>query len=249
MILHHVAQSAGVFIISRPALDPDRFGDRDLDMIDVSGIPQGLEQRIGKSQRHQILHCLLAKIMIDAENALFWKDRANRIIDERRRTAVFADRFFDDDAGRGRNERMRGKFLGDHTKMIGSRRKVERAHALRIFLKLMLQTIPAQIAVDVEHDIMDHLEKALDRFVGRCAASELLESLGYGSSVGGGIEVVARHPDDLGWLRKLSVKKTMIKGREKLAVGEVTGATEDHQIKGSDLNDARNHHIPLRFCL
>src|SRR5450631_3614870 len=138
MILHHVAQGTGVFIISRPALDPNRFGDGDLDMIDVRGIPQWFEERIGEAQRHQILHRLLAEIMIDAENALLSEDRANCIVDERCRTAVLADR----------------------TEMIGSRREVERTHALRIFLELVLETIPAQVAVDVEHDIMYHFEEA-----------------------------------------------------------------------------------------
>ena len=60
---------------------PDKFSNGNLHMVDMGGIPKRFIQRIGKTQRHQVLHSLLAKIMIDAENLLFVKNVADRIIE------------------------------------------------------------------------------------------------------------------------------------------------------------------------
>ena len=50
MVLHHVAQGARGLVIGAAAFDADGFGDGDLDMVDMGGVPQGLEQRIGEAQ-------------------------------------------------------------------------------------------------------------------------------------------------------------------------------------------------------
>src|SRR6516165_11758686 len=80
MILHHVAQRAGRLVIGPAALDANRLGNRDLDMVNMGRIPQRFEQGIGEAQGYQILHRLLAEIMVDAENLVLRKYRADRII-------------------------------------------------------------------------------------------------------------------------------------------------------------------------
>ena len=77
MVLHHVLQRADPVIIGDAALQPDRFGDGDLDMVDRLCIPQRLEQHIGKAQREQVLDGFLAKIMVDAEHMVLGKGIAD----------------------------------------------------------------------------------------------------------------------------------------------------------------------------
>ena len=147
--------------------------------------------------------------MIDAENPLFRKYRANRIVDERGGGAVLADRLLDDDArGRG-DERMRGESLGDRPEMIRVCREVERAHARGIVIELIAEEIPPRLRVNVETDIVDQFEEALDRFVARGGGGELLQRIGNRDPVGGVIQGPPRHANDPGRLRELLVEKTV----------------------------------------
>ena len=68
MVLHHVAQRAGLVVELRAALDADVLGDGDLHVLDAAAPPQRLEQRIAEAQRQQVLHRLLAEIVIDAKD-------------------------------------------------------------------------------------------------------------------------------------------------------------------------------------
>ena len=77
MVLHHVAQRAGIVVEPLAALEADGLGDRDLDVVDIRRVPQRLEQHVGEAQRQQVLHRLLAEIMVDPEDALLGK-RARR---------------------------------------------------------------------------------------------------------------------------------------------------------------------------
>ncbi len=74
MVLHHVAQRAGVVVIVAAALQPDRLGDGDLHVIDDIAVPQPLEDRVGEAQRQQVLHRLLAEVVVDAEGLRLGED-------------------------------------------------------------------------------------------------------------------------------------------------------------------------------
>jgi glucose-6-phosphate 1-dehydrogenase len=51
MILHHVAQRAGVVVVTAAMFDADLLGDRDRDVIDETLVPNRLEQRIREPKR------------------------------------------------------------------------------------------------------------------------------------------------------------------------------------------------------
>src|SRR6202042_1287839 len=77
-----------------------RLGHGDLHMIDVTGVPQWLEQRIAEAQSQQVLHRLLAKVVIDTEGLRFLEPAADRVVDLVRAGQVAADRLFHDDPRR-----------------------------------------------------------------------------------------------------------------------------------------------------
>ncbi len=49
MIRHHVAQRPGRLIIGAPTFHPDGFGGGDLDVIDVTAVPDGYEDAVGET--------------------------------------------------------------------------------------------------------------------------------------------------------------------------------------------------------
>jgi hypothetical protein len=68
MVLDDVTDDAGLLVESRPVLDADRLADRDLDMVDVGVVPDGLEDRVGEAEREDVLDGLLAQVVVDAED-------------------------------------------------------------------------------------------------------------------------------------------------------------------------------------
>ena len=70
MVGHHVAQRAGGVVGLAALLDADRLGDGDLHVVDVVAVPQRLEEAVGEAEDQDVLHRLLAEIVIDAEDLL-----------------------------------------------------------------------------------------------------------------------------------------------------------------------------------
>src|SRR5438445_13209758 len=70
MVGNHVAQGASVVEVSATSFHPHGFSIRDLDMIDVTAIPKRLEDRVVEPEHHNVLHCLLPEIMINAVNLI-----------------------------------------------------------------------------------------------------------------------------------------------------------------------------------
>ena len=67
MVLHHVAQGAGMFVErAAAAFHADRFRGRDLHVIDILAIEQRLEDGVAEAKRQQVLHRVLAQIVVDA---------------------------------------------------------------------------------------------------------------------------------------------------------------------------------------
>ena len=81
VVLHHVLQCANAVIIGHAAFEPDRLGHRDLHAAHERRAPQRLEDRIAEAQRHQVLHRLLAEIMVDAERSLLREGGGDGIVD------------------------------------------------------------------------------------------------------------------------------------------------------------------------
>ena len=78
-------------------LDADGFRRGDLDMVDLLAIPQRLEQAVGETQRHDVLHRFLAEEMIDPVNLMLLQCLQDLGIEGLGRSEVVAERLFDDD--------------------------------------------------------------------------------------------------------------------------------------------------------
>src|SRR3989442_1629605 len=70
VVLHHIANGAGLFVEPPPSLETEPFRHRDLHALDVMAVPHRLEERVREPEQQEILYRLLAEIMVDAEDAL-----------------------------------------------------------------------------------------------------------------------------------------------------------------------------------
>ena len=85
MVLHHVAQCAGLFVVAASMLDSDFLRHRNSDMVHVAAIPERLEQQVGETKGQNVLHGLLAQVVINAEYLRFAKAARQRAIQPLRR--------------------------------------------------------------------------------------------------------------------------------------------------------------------
>src|SRR5260370_16120105 len=76
----NVAERARRFIKTAAALDTERFRRCDLDVIDVIAVPKRLEDAVAKAQHEQILHGVLAEVMIDAVDLLFVENVEDNLV-------------------------------------------------------------------------------------------------------------------------------------------------------------------------
>ncbi len=68
VVLDHVAQCAGTFVVCGAALDTDGLRRRDLHVIDVPPVPDRLEHAVRETEDHQVLDGLLPEIVVDPEH-------------------------------------------------------------------------------------------------------------------------------------------------------------------------------------
>ena len=100
MVLDHVTQRARALVIACALLQPDRLGDRDLDVVDPLRVPYGLEERVAEAQREDVLDGFLAEVMIDPVGPVFREGLRHRVVDLATGVEVVAERLLQPDADR-----------------------------------------------------------------------------------------------------------------------------------------------------
>ena len=68
VVLDDIAQGPGLIVVTRPCLDTQGFGHRDLHGGHPVPVPEGFEGRVGEAEDEKVLDRLLAQIMVDPEN-------------------------------------------------------------------------------------------------------------------------------------------------------------------------------------
>jgi hypothetical protein len=97
MVGHHVAQGARGVVILAPLLHPHGFGHRDFHVINVAAIPDGFKNPVGEAQNQDVLHGLLAQVVVDAVNLSFIQNLSDLLIEGARRGKVMSKGLLDDD--------------------------------------------------------------------------------------------------------------------------------------------------------
>ena len=79
--------------------DPVCFGHGDLHVVDIAAVPDRLEERIAKPEGQDVLHGLLAQVMVYAVDLGFEEILAQEPVEFSRRLEIMAEGFFDHDPG------------------------------------------------------------------------------------------------------------------------------------------------------
>ena len=98
VVLEDVADRAGLLVEAGAALDPDRLGDRDLDVVDELAVPDRLEDAVREAQRQHVLDRLLAEVVVDPEDLALVEVLVQLGVQRLRRLEVVAERLLDDQA-------------------------------------------------------------------------------------------------------------------------------------------------------
>ena len=130
VVLHHVAQRAGVVVVVAAAADADGLGDGDLDVVDPARVPQRLEEGVGEAGDEEVLDALLAEVVVDPEDLRLVEDPADGVVDGAGGGEVVADRLLDDDAGVLVDDADLVEALADRAEQLRGDREVEDPHGL-----------------------------------------------------------------------------------------------------------------------
>lgn len=95
MILHHISDDAEFVEVAASPMGAEWFLESDLHRGYIVPVPCRIEYSVSESQGHQILHHLLAEIVIYTINLLLAKERRQMIRELLRRGGVATERFLD----------------------------------------------------------------------------------------------------------------------------------------------------------
>ena len=95
VVLDDVPGDADPVEVAGPAADADVLGHGDLHVVDVVVVPHRLEQLIGEAQRHQVLHRLLAQVVVDPEHRRGRENAGDDLVQLPRAGQVVAERLLD----------------------------------------------------------------------------------------------------------------------------------------------------------
>ena len=97
MVLEHVPDGAGLLVERTTVLDADRFGHRDLHVVDVAPVPQRLEDAVPEAEDQQVPDRFLPEVVVDAVDLRLAEDLADLAVQPLRRLEVVTERLLDDD--------------------------------------------------------------------------------------------------------------------------------------------------------
>ena len=241
MVLHHVAQRAGLLVVAGARADAFLFGHRDLDVVDVLLVEQRLEDAVGEPQDQDVLDGLLAEVVIDAVDLALVEDLAIASLIAcalaRSWPIGFSTIRRANGAGPtgGAHEPGAGELL--HGRDEHRRRHGEVVDAVARQAALVLDGVePCAERGERTGSSIDALTKNKDRpaNAGQAASStgrrenSAMPSFAksrYASSVIGR----PADADDRRARRQQTVEMQVVERRQQLAMREVAGAAEDHE--------------------
>ena len=176
VVLHHVAQGAGLLVEGAAAFDTEGFSHGDLYVVNVVALPDRLEDAVGEAEDEQILNGLFAEIVIDAKDLALAKDSVDLVVEFAGGVEVVAERFFDDDGDAallGPRHAVRAKILNDAGEKLGRSCEVEKTVGTDGFLfgnavELGVERGVVDGIVEVEREIADVVDKGRRAWDRRC---------------------------------------------------------------------------------
>ena len=240
MVLDHVAQRAGVVVVGGATADAEVLCDGDLDVVDRGAVPQRLEDPVREAEHEQVLHRLLAEVVVDAEHLSLVERRRDAGVQLARGREIVPEGLLDQQPGRRVCPAAEAD-LRELRRDLGEVRRRDREveEPLRRAAVVAVARVEPVGEVAVEplaaeragHDADARLERLPQRRV-ELVAGVALDRLACAGAEGGVVVPPARDAEDAEALRQPPVGEQVVDGRQQLARGEVAGRAEQHQRRG-----------------
>ena len=244
MVLDHVAQRARLLVVGAARLHADRLADGDLHVVDVVPVPERLEDAVGPAEHQDVLHRLLAEVVIDAVDLILREHRAHRVVQRAGRREIAPERLLDDDAHPAAGAVGRPVEPGfaepEHDRRVerGRGGAVEEPVAADRPLLLDLAQEIAEPGVEVGvGGIAGVVEEGLGEPLphargGRLDAGELRDRLAHARAELLVAHLRPAHADDGEGLGQHAALEHRPERGDELALGEIAGGAEDDEDAG-----------------
>lgn len=161
---------AAPVVVAGAAAGADVLGHGDLDVVHVVRVPERFEQLVGKAQRQDVLHRLLAEVVVDPEDRVRRKDRLHNVVELAGGLEVVPERLFDHDpaplVALGLGQPVLGELAADELEGLRRDGKVEgvvapRAALLVQFVDRLAEPLEGVVVVELALDKTDALGELL----------------------------------------------------------------------------------------
>ena len=238
MVLEHVAQQAGLVVVAGPVLHPEGFGDGELDVVDVMAVPDRLEDQVREAEHHDVLHRVLAQIVVDPVDLVLFEIAVQLDIQFFGGGGVAAERLFQHHVP-PRTAVLRFGELAGRVKLFDDGGIERRGHRqidgavggkFAAFFQLVEPLSEGVVVfgpVVVESMVVDAPQEFVQLRIGAAGefgADVVAEAV---VAVGG-----AGAADDPGLLMEQPAPEQVVQRRIEFAPGEVAGSAEDDQSSG-----------------
>ena len=237
VVLYDVAERPGLFVICAAALDADLLGHRDLHVIDVLLVPDRLEDAVGEPQHEQVLHRLLAEVVVDAEDLVLGEATGEFRVERLCGFEVCAERLLDDDPRPRRailalpGQARESKLIDDGRDHVWRDGQVEEAAGDFVAGGELLAEAPISVGVVIVRLYVADSGRELRPgcVVERAAPSKRLDPFGeFGPETFIGL-LAPCEPDHGKVVRQEPLAEQTIHGGDELAAREVAGRAEDRE--------------------
>src|SRR6266851_227221 len=98
MVLHHVANGAGLVVKTSSALYAEVLSHGDFHTLDVVTVPEGFDKSVGETEGQQVVYRPFAKIVVNAKDIGFIERPKQNLVQLLRRREIVPEGFLNDDA-------------------------------------------------------------------------------------------------------------------------------------------------------
>ncbi len=238
MVLDDVARGADAVVVARAASDADVLGHRDLHVVDVVRVPDGLEHLVREAQGEEVLDRLLAEVVVDAEDRVGREDLRHDGVELARAREVVAEGLLDDHAAPRLLRRAGQPRLGELAAHDGERarrdRQVERVVAARAALGVerldrLAQALERLVVVERALDEPDALGELAPRRLAERRARVLLDGVVHDLREVLVLPVAAREAREREARRQQAAVGEVVDRGHELLAGEVARDAEDDE--------------------
>jgi hypothetical protein len=236
VVLNHVAQPAGLLVVAAAPLDAGGLGDRDLDVVDRLAGPGPLDHRVREPEDQDVLHRLLAEVVVDAKDLRLVEDLAHGTVELTGAREIVPDWLLEHDPcifpeapladpaddrreGRGRRGAV------EEPPTLGAKLGVEPHEALA-------KQAEGVGVVERRGDVGEPSREGLPATLIQSVAGEIFDRPAGALAEAGVVEAASARADDRVALRQQALVGQVVEGRKQLAAGQIAGRAEDDQRLG-----------------